>query len=152
MTYIRLTKKFEFEMAHALHAYDGACKNIHGHSYCLQVCVIGSVIKAPDTTKDGMVMDFSELKNLVQKNVITEFDHALVLNERSAVNKLKFLDGLYDKVVFTSYQPSCENLLLEIVNRLKSELPAAVSLHHVSLRETSGSLAEWYAEDNILSA
>ena len=34
---IRITKEFKFEMAHALHAYDGLCKNIHGHSYRLWV-------------------------------------------------------------------------------------------------------------------
>ena len=151
MTYVRLTKQFEFEMAHALHGYDGVCKNIHGHSYRLQVCVIGSVVQTTKASNDGMVMDFSELKKIVQLFVISEFDHALVLNKRSIVEKLELLKDLYDKVIFTPYQPSCENLLMEIVNRIKMHLPANVSLHHVSLRETYGSLAEWYAEDNLLS-
>jgi 6-pyruvoyltetrahydropterin/6-carboxytetrahydropterin synthase len=45
MKKIRVTKLFRFEMAHALNGYDGPCKNIHGHSYELQVTVIGPVIE-----------------------------------------------------------------------------------------------------------
>ena len=54
---IRITKEFKFEMAHALHAYDGLCKNIHGHSYRLWVTVKGDVKNEKGHTKDGMVMD-----------------------------------------------------------------------------------------------
>ena len=42
---IRITKEFKFEMAHALHGYDGLCKNIHGHSYKLWVTIRGEVRK-----------------------------------------------------------------------------------------------------------
>jgi len=42
---IRITKEFKFEMAHALHGYDGLCKNIHGHSYKLWVSIRGGVRK-----------------------------------------------------------------------------------------------------------
>ncbi len=40
---IRLTKIFNFEMAHALYGYDGPCKNIHGHSYQLEVTIAGNL-------------------------------------------------------------------------------------------------------------
>ena len=42
---IRITKEFKFEMALALHGYDGLCKNIHGHSYRLWVTVRGEILK-----------------------------------------------------------------------------------------------------------
>jgi 6-pyruvoyltetrahydropterin/6-carboxytetrahydropterin synthase len=38
---IRVTKRFHFEMAHALRCHDGLCANIHGHSYVLDVTLIG---------------------------------------------------------------------------------------------------------------
>ena len=41
---IRVTKEFDFEMAHALWNYDGACRNIHGHSYRLFVTIIGTLL------------------------------------------------------------------------------------------------------------
>ncbi|MBP7509547.1 MAG: 6-carboxytetrahydropterin synthase, partial [Prolixibacteraceae bacterium] len=44
MAKIRVTKYYDFEMAHALWNYDGLCKNIHGHSYKLHITVIGEPI------------------------------------------------------------------------------------------------------------
>ena len=59
---ILLTKHFDFEMAHALMDYPGKCRNIHGHSYKMEVTVVGET--QPDT---GMVMDFKHLKDLVNE-------------------------------------------------------------------------------------
>ena len=59
---IRITKEFKFEMAHALHGYDGLCKNIHGHSYRLWVQIKGQTRNISGDTKDGMVIDFSDLE------------------------------------------------------------------------------------------
>ena len=65
MPKIRITKRFHFEMAHTLFEYDGLCRNIHGHSYYLEVTVTGEPRNEPGHPKDGMVIDFGELKNLV---------------------------------------------------------------------------------------
>jgi len=81
MNKIRITKHFDFESAHALYGYDGKCKNIHGHSYHLYVTVIGEPIVDAENPKNGMVMDFGDLKVIVKKEIITKFDHAVVLNE-----------------------------------------------------------------------
>ena len=59
---IRVTKKFNFEMAHALTGHDGPCKNIHGHSYFLFITISGKPINDSTDPKNGMVMDFSDLK------------------------------------------------------------------------------------------
>jgi 6-pyruvoyltetrahydropterin/6-carboxytetrahydropterin synthase len=62
MPKIRVTKRFHFEMAHTLYEYDGLCRNIHGHSYNLEVTIAGEPRNEPGHPKDGMVLDFSELK------------------------------------------------------------------------------------------
>ena len=80
---IRITKEFKFEMAHALHGYDGLCKNIHGHSYKLWVTVKGKVRNENGHVKDGMIMDFSALKEIVKSEIIDKYDHSLVLNANS---------------------------------------------------------------------
>ena len=74
---IRITKEFKFEMAHALHGYDGLCKNIHGHSYKLFVTVKGKIKNEKGNTKDGMVLDFTSLKDIVKKHIILKYDHSL---------------------------------------------------------------------------
>ena len=51
MSYIRVTKKFKFESGHALYGHDGKCKNIHGHSYQLEVTVQGKPIADKNNPK-----------------------------------------------------------------------------------------------------
>ncbi len=66
MNWIRITKEFRFEMAHALWNYDGLCRNLHGHSYILRVTVKGQPIADSNHPKFGMVMDFGDLKAIVK--------------------------------------------------------------------------------------
>jgi 6-pyruvoyltetrahydropterin/6-carboxytetrahydropterin synthase len=144
---IRLTKEFKFEMAHALKGYDGMCRNIHGHSYELLVTITGIPISDTSSTKLGMVMDFGDLKKIVRKSIVDEFDHALVLKRESAGD---FTAGaeMFGRTILVDYQPTSENMLIDFASRLKKLMPANVKLHHLLLRETVTSYAEWFAEDN----
>jgi len=135
-------------MAHALFGHEGLCRNIHGHTYSLSVTLIGPMIEASGKTDDGMVVDFSILKELVRKEVISVFDHSLVLNGNSPHRELKDLPQTFERVLFMDKQPTCENLVTWIAQKLKSSLPAGLVLHHVSLMETPTAKAEWHLEDN----
>lgn len=145
---IRVTKQFSFDMAHALYGYDGLCKNIHGHTYQLSVTLLGTPLEDKTHPKNGMVIDFSDLKKNVKEHVISLFDHALVLNKDSPHAEIKGLRENFEKVIFVNYQPTCENLLLDIVAKLKKQLTGDFSLHSVKLLETPTSYAEWFATDN----
>ena len=74
MTKIRLTKEFSFEAAHLLEGYDGACREIHGHSYRLFVTVRGVPVCDGRNPKLGMVMDFGQLKRIVGEEVVQRLD------------------------------------------------------------------------------
>lgn len=148
MNTIRITKEFNFEMAHALYGYDGPCKNIHGHSYQLCVTVIGKTILDSASPKQGMIMDFGDLKSIVHP-IVQELDHATILNGTTAHKSLSANNTLFEKLVLVPYQPTCENMLLDIAARIKVQLPNHMQLHHLKLRETPSSYAEWYAEDNL---
>lgn len=76
MALIRVTKEFRFEMAHALWNYDGPCRNVHGHSYILYVTLAGEPVNDPDHPRNGMVIDFGDLKKIVRENIVDRFDHA----------------------------------------------------------------------------
>lgn len=145
---VRVTKTFSFEMAHALYGYDGPCKNIHGHSYQLSVTVIGKTNTENENPKLGMVMDYSELKKIVETSLIKKFDHSLVLNENSPHKTFVKENLLIGKIELVNYQPTCENLLIDFAGIIQDNLPATIKLHHLKLRETNTSFAEWYAEDN----
>ena len=145
---IRITKLFHFEMAHALYGYDGPCKNIHGHSYELAVTIIGKVENDKKNPKQGMVLDFSVLKEIVNKLIMEELDHALVLNENSPHKKMLNDNSMFEKIVLTKFQPTCENLLVDFATTIQKHLPKNIKLHHLKLRETPSSYAEWFADDN----
>lgn len=145
---IRVTKQFTFDMAHALYGYDGACKNIHGHTYKLSVCLQGKVLQESGHPKDGMVIDFTDFKRIVKECIVDVFDHALVLNGKSPHADLKEISNNFEKVIFVDYQPSCENLLLDFLHKIKPALPNIVHINSIKLEETPTSYAEWFAEDN----
>lgn len=145
---IRVTKEFPFEMAHVLWNYDGPCKNVHGHSYRLFVTLAGFPSDNPQDTKNGMVIDFSDLKKIVKKEIVSIFDHSVVLSNQIDKGKAKMFSKLFGNTVQVSYQPTCENLVADFAERIASHLPSGVKLHSLKLYETATSFAEWYASDN----
>ena len=99
---IRITKEFNFETGHALHGYDGLCKNVHGHSYKLSVTIKGQPINDPSHVKNGMVIDFSDLKKIVREEIVYPFDHATVLNISTQIKFARTLGQgmIYKHLVF----------------------------------------------------
>ncbi|MFP4489248.1 MAG: 6-pyruvoyl trahydropterin synthase family protein [Bacteroidales bacterium] len=148
MSKIRVTKEFSFETAHALWNYDGPCRNVHGHSYRLFVTVAGEPLDEPGNPKNGMVMDFGDMKKLVKKEVVDVFDHSVVISRLGGDERLAALKKMFGNVLLVDYQPTCENLIRDIAGRIKSQLPAGISLHNLRLYETATSYAEWFADDN----
>ena len=142
---IRITKEFKFEMAHALHGYDGLCKNIHGHSYRLWVTIKGEILKNKGHRKDGMVLDFDLLKSIVKPEIIEKYDHSLVLNGNTSHAEIDLT--AFEKVFLLPYQPTSENLVTDFALKIKSKLPKGIKLYKVVLSETATSFAEWYSKD-----
>lgn len=148
MKKIRVTKEFHFEMAHALWNYDGVCKHIHGHSYKLFVTIIGEPIEDPTDSKLGMVLDFGDLKKIVKEPVVDRLDHSLVLNRTAGEKIPDDSNQMYNKVHLFDFQPTCENLVLYIVDTILPLLTPGVELYSVRLYETASAFAEWYMVDN----
>jgi 6-pyruvoyltetrahydropterin/6-carboxytetrahydropterin synthase len=148
MSTIRITKQFRFEMAHVLLGYDGPCKNVHGHSYELNVTVKGEPVTEQGHPKLGMVMDFGDLKQIVREQIIEVFDHALVLNKMMPETISMHLQQHFEKVILLDYQPTSEMMVVDFAGRIASLLPEKLELVHVLLRETATSYAEWFAIDN----
>lgn len=148
MRNVRVTKEFTFEMAHALWNYDGACKNIHGHSYRLFITIIGVPLLDEENPKFGMVIDFKDLKEIVKENVVDVLDHSLLVYKKAEGETLDAVKSMYQKVYSFDFQPTCENLVIYIAETLKKKFPQNISLHTVKLYETATSFAEWVAADN----
>ena len=148
MAKIRITKMYDFEMAHVLKDYDGPCRNIHGHSYKLFVTVLGTPITDKSSPKKGMVMDFKDLKAIVKTHIVSRFDHALVVNSETDPAMINSMKQHMENVIEVDYQPTSENLIADFATIIQSKLPSNVSLHSLRLWETATSYSEWFASDN----
>ena len=135
-------------MAHILYRYDGLCKNIHGHSYNLEVTIAGEPLNNPNHPKDGMILDFTDLKEIVKSRVTQRFDHALMVSKLTPENQLELLKQTTDRLIVVDFQPTTENIVAYIAKILQQHLPSPVTLYSIRLYETVTSFAEWYASDN----
>lgn len=138
---LQLTKIFHFETAHALHGYAGACKNIHGHSYELHVTVSSvddyqNYIPAP-----GFMIDFKEIKKLVNILVVEKFDHKVILSKDFLSDNPSF--SSQENLVIFEAEPTAENLLIYILSNIQKGLPSNIQLVKLKLYETNDSYAEW---------
>ena len=149
MNKIRITKQFDFETGHALYGYDGKCKNVHGHSYKLSVTVIGTPIEDTQDVKYGMVIDFKDLKVIVQEEIVEKFDHATVFNKNTPHVELAHeLQIRGHNVILVDYQPTTEMMLLDFAAKINAKIPTTITLHSLRLQETASSYAEWFASEN----
>lgn len=149
MSNIRITKVFTFETGHALYGYDGKCKNVHGHSYKLLVTVVGSPITDSSSVKYGMVIDFGDLKKIVNQEIVDVFDHATVFNKNTPhIELAKELQDRGHHVILVDYQPTSEMMIIDFAKKIQQHLPKNIKLHSLKLQETDTSFAEWFANEN----
>jgi 6-pyruvoyltetrahydropterin/6-carboxytetrahydropterin synthase len=124
------------------------CKNIHGHSYSLHVCIGGIPSVSIGVANEGMVLDFSDLKKIVQEHVLDDFDHALIINGNSNGNMAEKFKDLNVKIIKLPFEPTSENLIVYIAEKLTPVLPSHVQLISLRLYETASSYVDWMQTDN----
>ena len=123
---ISVTKIFMFEASHHLPHYEGACHNLHGHSYKLEVTVTGNIQVDSSNPKCGMIIDFKDLKEIVKETVIDKYDHS-------------YLNDFFPN-------PTAEIMVLDIareINKALLEKDLDIQLESCKLWETTTSYAEY---------
>ena len=70
---MRIRKQFKFEAAHILPWHPGKCARLHGHSYRLDVTLLGPL--QSDGPSRGMVEDFDTISRVVEREIIDVLDH-----------------------------------------------------------------------------
>ncbi|MEN3007650.1 6-carboxytetrahydropterin synthase QueD [Pseudothermotoga sp.] len=113
-----LSREFTFDAAHRLESYRGKCENLHGHTYRVRVTVFG------DVDEEGMVIDFVELKKIVNEKVLSLLDH-------------KYLNQIIP-------QPTAENIAKWIWDQLQPVLRTEKRrLYEVTVWETADSFVTY---------
>jgi 6-pyruvoyltetrahydropterin/6-carboxytetrahydropterin synthase len=140
---ISITKIFRFETAHAIHQYPGSCKNIHGHSYELHVSVKAKQPTGGYVEGLGIILDFKELKSIVQAHVVKQLDHRLLLSKAYLAEHKR--DFAHEELKIFEAEPTAENILVFARDQILNALPPHIKLHALKLWETRDSYAEWLA-------
>ena len=139
MTIVRATRRVHFSAAHRLYRPDwtdarnaevfGSCANPnwHGHNYELDVTVEGPV--DPET---GYVMDLKVLRDALEARVVKDVDH------RNLNLEVDWLQGV---------NPTTENVVVAIWNRMAGALPRGIRLARLVLHETPRNAVEYTGEE-----
>ena len=140
MPIVRATRRVHFCAAHRLFRPDwpdernagvfGDCANPswHGHNYDLDVTVEGPV--DPET---GYVMDLKLLRDALEARVVRDVDH------RNLNLEVPWLEGV---------NPTTENLVVAIWNRMAGSLPDGIRLARLVLHETPRNSVEYTGEES----
>jgi 6-pyruvoyltetrahydropterin/6-carboxytetrahydropterin synthase len=96
-----------------------------------------------------MVIDFSDLKKIVNEEIVDVFDHATVFNKNTPhIELAKELQKRDHHVILVDYQPTSEMMVIDFAEKIKKRLPKNIKLHAIKLQETDTSFAEWFASEN----
>lgn len=135
-----ITKSFEVPIGHRLSKLTGSkCVFCHGHNFKIEVTA-----KSNSLNKNDMVMDFSDLKTLVN-SLIEKWDHGMFLNENDPeVNNIKSC-----RLTTFSTDPTAEVLCKYLFDKLNEEflkMFPIIRMHSVSIWEMEDSKATYLEE------
>jgi len=105
-----ITRRLEFDAGHRIPNHKSQCKHLHGHRYAIEITLYGEVITEEGRSEQGMVMDFSDVKDIAKSKLVDAWDHAFLVY-RGDQPVCKFLAGLPNhKTVILEVVPTAENL------------------------------------------
>lgn len=117
-------KSFRWEAAHRIPWHTGKCKNLHGHSYKMEVILEGKV------NDQGIIMDFQDLKEMV-KPLIDQLDHATIISEID--HELREIFEQKNWKYFLMVEDStAENLCLFFIEYLLSNHRSHLQSHQIT--------------------
>ena len=105
-----ITRRLEFDAGHRIPDHKSQCRHLHGHRYVIEITLSGGVINKAGDAANGMVMDFSQVKDLAKAHLVDLWDHAFLAyaGDTAIVDFLQSIPG--HKTVILDRVPTAENL------------------------------------------
>ena len=132
-----LTKQYKFCAAHRYwnsnwsdeknYQVFGEDVRIHGHNYILDITILG-----PINNDSGFIVNLFELNKIIEVYVLDVMDHSQIQ---------------LDIPWFKSKQPSTENMVVFIWEKIVSKIPMPAKLHSIKLRETPTIFTEYFGPE-----
>lgn len=156
-----ISKEIQFDAGHRVPNHESKCRNPHGHRYRVVIRLFGFIVEEEGASDEGMLMDFSEVKNLLTKLVHDPLDHGFIVYEgdedllecfqwwdpnKVPVEKLAGMDPVW-KIIHFPYIPTAENIAIWIWEQLfepiREHFRENLWLQSVRVYETPTSMAEY---------
>lgn len=137
MNRVRVCKVFTFDAAHQLIGHNGKCANVHGHTYRLEAVLFAEPQGPEDPSNDGFVMDFADLKAMVNQTIVEPLDHAFIAEGSESI--VQALQSTSSKVAVLGFRSTAENLAMYMCHTLRVQ---GLPVESVKLWETPTSWAE----------
>jgi 6-pyruvoyltetrahydropterin/6-carboxytetrahydropterin synthase len=108
---LTITKRLEFDAGHRIPQHGSQCRNLHGHRYALEITLQGDPIDDPGSSEHGMLMDFSDVKEIAKSHLVDLWDHAFLVHvdDTQVRELLERIPG--HKTVVLARVPTAENLV-----------------------------------------
>ncbi len=65
-----ITRRLEFDAGHRIPDHKSQCRHLHGHRYAIEITLSGDIINKAGDAANGMVMDFSQVKDLAKQHLV----------------------------------------------------------------------------------
>ncbi len=130
-----IKKHYHFHAAHRNETIDDKCRNIHGHTYHMEV----KLQFADFNDKTGVTLLFADIDKKILP-IVNELDHSFIINYQDPLlyHLQKFPEDFRIFGMFTS--TSCENLCKLIFTMIRETRLPIISL---SLQETTSSVVTY---------
>ena len=99
----RVTREIDFCYGHRLLNYDGKCRHLHGHNGRAVI-----VIESEKLDDRGMVLDFSDIKQVVSRWIDENLDHRMILHRHDPA--VAALEQLGEPLFLVDFNPTAENI------------------------------------------
>ena len=143
-----ISKEIEFDAGHRVSTHGSKCRNPHGHRYKVRVTCQGEIIDDPSRPDHGMLIDFGNLKTIMNNRIHDVLDHGFIVWEDDRT--MRYIldepssDNKWNYIIFP-YIPTAENMArwawAEIENDIQVEFGNDLKLYEVAVWETPTSVA-----------
>lgn len=143
-----IQKEISFAAGHRIPNHKSKCKNIHGHTYKVMVALRGDVNDTEGASDQGMLLDFGDLKSVMDQYIHEVFDHSFIVWEKDYQMLLAVDPFLKEgmKIVKVNCIPTAENLSRLIWETL--EEVGFTNLYTVAVEESPTSKAIYLGDQN----
>ena len=141
---LEITRIIEWDMGHRIPFHKNQCSMLHGHRYRLEVTLKGPVIDEKQTSNEGMVFDFGDLKGIMKKKIHDYLDHKTLLYKNDLLIKSWPSEKLLRFGIKTvDFIPTAENIVSWCYRELEHAFPEPIKISSCRLYETPNNWVDY---------